>query len=62
MKAAANPASVDYLFYVVKPCGNGAHTFASTDAEFQKDQAAYNAARAKNGGNDPSPSSSAACK
>lgn len=62
MKAAANPASVDYLFYVVKPCGDGAHAFSSTDAEFQKDVAAYDAARAKAGGNDPSPSSSAACK
>lgn len=62
MKAAANPAKVSYLFYVVRPCGNGAHAFSSTDAEFQKDVAAYDAARAKNGGNDPSSSSSAACK
>ena len=50
----ADPANVNYLFYVVKPCGNGAHAFSSTDAEFQKDVAAYNAARRKNGGKDPS--------
>jgi uncharacterized YceG family protein len=54
IQAAANPASVKYLFYVVKPCGNGAHAFSSTDAQFQKDVAAYNAARRKNGGKDPS--------
>jgi UPF0755 protein len=54
MQAAADPANVKYLFYVVKPCGNGAHAFSSTDAQFQKDVAAYNAARKKRGGKDPS--------
>jgi len=54
IKAAANPAKVDYVYYVVKPCGNGAHVFSSTDAKFQRDVAAYNAARAKRGGKDPS--------
>jgi UPF0755 protein len=54
IQAAANPANVNYLFYVVKPCGNGAHAFSSTDAQFQKDVAAYNAARKKRGGKDPS--------
>ena len=54
MRAAANPASVDYLFYVVRPCGNGAHAFSSTDAEFQRDVAAYNRARERRGGRDPS--------
>ncbi len=54
LKAAANPANVSYLFYVVRPCGNGAHAFSSTDAKFQKDVAKYNAARAKRGGKDPS--------
>jgi UPF0755 protein len=54
LKAAANPADVSYLFYVVKPCGNGAHAFSSTDAKFQQDVAKYNAARAKRGGKDPS--------
>jgi len=54
MRAAANPAHVPYLFYVVKPCGNGAHAFSSTDAKFQQDVAKYNRARAKRGGKDPS--------
>jgi UPF0755 protein len=54
IKAAADPASAKYLFYVVKPCGNGAHAFSSTDAQFQKDVAAYNKARDKRGGKDPS--------
>jgi UPF0755 protein len=54
IRAAADPANVKYLFYVVKPCGNGAHAFSSTDAQFQKDVRAYNRARAKRGGKDPS--------
>jgi UPF0755 protein len=54
MKAAANPAGASYLFYVVKPCGNGAHAFSSTDAKFQQDVAKYNRARARRGGKDPS--------
>jgi UPF0755 protein len=54
MRAAANPASVSYLFYVVRPCGNGAHAFSSTDAKFQQDVAKYNRARARRGGKDPS--------
>jgi uncharacterized YceG family protein len=54
MRAAANPAKVPYLFYVVKPCGNGAHAFSSTDAQFQRDVARYNRARARRGGKDPS--------
>ena len=54
LQAAADPASAKYLFYVVKPCGNGAHAFSSNDAQFQKDVAAYNRARDKRGGKDPS--------
>jgi UPF0755 protein len=54
MRAAANPAGASYLFYVVKPCGNGAHAFSSTDAKFQQDVARYNQARARRGGKDPS--------
>lgn len=53
LQAAANPANVSYLFYVVKPCGKGAHNFSSTDAQFQKDVAAYDRARAKAGGKSP---------
>jgi uncharacterized YceG family protein len=54
IKAALNPAKASYLYYVVKPCGNGAHAFSSTDAEFQKDVAAYNKKRQQLGGKDPS--------
>ncbi|HEU4978972.1 MAG TPA: endolytic transglycosylase MltG, partial [Solirubrobacteraceae bacterium] len=54
LQAAAHPAHVPYLYYVVKPCGNGAHAFSSTAAAFQRDVNAYDAARAKNHGNDPS--------
>jgi UPF0755 protein len=54
LKAAAAPANVKFLFYVVKPCANGAHAFSSTDAQFQKDVNAYNDARKKRGGKDPS--------
>jgi uncharacterized YceG family protein len=53
IKAALNPAKVSYLYYVVKPGGHGAHAFSSTDAQFQKDVAAYNKARAANGGKAP---------
>jgi UPF0755 protein len=56
IRAAANPAKTDFLFYVVKPGGDGAHNFSATDAEFQKDVAAYNTARERCGGNDPSDS------
>ncbi len=54
LEAAANPAKSDFVYYVVKPCANGAHAFSSTDAEFQRDVAAYNAKRDALGGKDPS--------
>ncbi len=54
LQAATKPADVGFLFYVVKPCGNGAHNFSTTDAEFQKDVNAYNAKRTELGGKDPS--------
>lgn len=53
LKAAARPASVGYLYYVVAPCKGGAHAFSATDAQFQRDVAAYNAKRAELGGRDP---------
>jgi UPF0755 protein len=53
LQAAAHPAKTDFLFYVVKPCGEGAHNFSSTDAQFQRDVAAYNAARDRAGGQSP---------
>ncbi len=51
LKAAAAPAKTDYIFYVAKP--GACHAFSSTDAEFGRDVAAYEAAREKNGGNAP---------
>ncbi|MEA2292362.1 MAG: hypothetical protein QOE86_1, partial [Solirubrobacteraceae bacterium] len=52
IQAAAHPANVSYRFYVVKP-GTSGHAFSSTDAQFQRDLARYNAARAANGGKSP---------
>ena len=53
LKAAAKPADVDHLFYVVKPGTCGEHAFSSTDAEFSRDVARYNAAREQAGGKSP---------
>ena len=53
IKAAANPANTDYLFFVVKPCGEGEHAFSETDAEFQADVDRYKAERAAQGGQSP---------
>jgi uncharacterized YceG family protein len=53
IRAAAQPARVPYLYYVVKPCGDGAHSFSSTYAKFLHDQAAYEAARRRRGGKSP---------
>lgn len=53
IQAAANPLTTKDFFFIVKPCGNGALSFAATDAGFQKLVAAYNAKRAQLGGKDP---------
>jgi UPF0755 protein len=53
LKAAARPANVSYLYYVVKPNTCGEHAFSSTDAKFQRDSAAYQRALKKNGGKAP---------
>jgi UPF0755 protein len=53
IRAAANPRRTGYLFFVVKPGGNGAHAFSRTDAQFQRDVARYNNARTAAGGRDP---------
>ena len=53
LRAAANPARSDFLFYVVKPWSCGEHTFARTQAEFDRAVAAYNSAREANGGRAP---------
>jgi len=53
IRAAARPAKTDFLFYVVKPGTCGEHNFSATDAEFQRDVAAYEAARERRGGKSP---------
>jgi UPF0755 protein len=53
IEAAAHPARVGYLYYVVKPGTCGKHAFSSTDAQFQADVARYNRAREAAGGRSP---------
>jgi uncharacterized YceG family protein len=53
IEAAARPAGVDYLYFVVKPGTCGEHAFSSTFAEFERDSARYNAAREARGGESP---------
>ena len=57
IQAAAHPAHASYLYYVVKPntCGPQL-AFSTSQAQFEKDKAAYDQARAANGGNAPTPS------
>jgi UPF0755 protein len=45
LRAAANPSHKGYLFYVRKPGDSGAHAFSSTDAQFSRDVARYQASR-----------------
>ncbi len=52
IEAAARPASVGFLYYVVKP-GTQGHAFSSTEAQFSRDVERYNQARDANGGNAP---------
>jgi uncharacterized YceG family protein len=53
IEAAARPAKTDFIYYVVKPCGEGEHAFSSSDAEFQRDVDRYNAERERQGGQSP---------
>ncbi len=41
VRAAAKPAKVNYIYYVVKPGTCGEHNFSSTAAQFAQDQGAY---------------------
>jgi len=50
LDAAANPAKVDYLYYVVKPGTCGEHAFSSSFEQFQQDSRRYEAAREAAGG------------
>ncbi len=53
MQAAADPASTNYLYFVVKPCGNGAEVFTGNYNAFLADEAKYFSARAAHGGRSP---------
>ncbi|MFT4035025.1 MAG: endolytic transglycosylase MltG [Patulibacter sp.] len=49
IEAAADPADVSYLYFVVKPGRCGEHAFSSTIEKFEADTAKYNQAREKLG-------------
>ncbi|HYB28718.1 MAG TPA: endolytic transglycosylase MltG [Solirubrobacteraceae bacterium] len=51
--AAAHPAHTNYLYYVVKPCGNGEQVFTSNYNQFLRDVQQYQQARAARGGRSP---------
>jgi UPF0755 protein len=53
IKAAARPATTDYIFYVVAVCGEGKHKFAESNAEFERYVAEYEQAREERGGRSP---------
>jgi UPF0755 protein len=53
IQAAAAPANTNYLYFVVKPCGNGAMTFTSSYSQFLADSARYQQARSARGGRSP---------
>jgi UPF0755 protein len=53
IEAAAHPAKVDYLYYVVKPGTCGEDAFSSNASEFEADVARYNEAREAAGGESP---------
>jgi uncharacterized YceG family protein len=45
IKAAAHPAKTNYLFFVRKPGKTGEHAFSTTNAQFDRDSARYQASR-----------------
>jgi uncharacterized YceG family protein len=54
IQAAAHPATKNYLYFVVKPCGNGEQVFTASYSQFLKLQAQYQSARSARGGRSPS--------
>ena len=50
LKAAANPAKVDFLYYVVEPGTCDRHVFTASQAEFDEAAAEYQAALEEQGG------------
>jgi peptidoglycan lytic transglycosylase G len=53
IEAAAHPARVGYMYYVVKPGTCGEHAFSKTFAQFEQDRRRYNTARDAAGGRSP---------
>ncbi len=53
MEAAAHPAQTNYLYFVVKPCGNGEQVFTSSYNQFLADAQKYQQARSAHGGKSP---------
>jgi uncharacterized YceG family protein len=53
LEAAAHPADVPYLYYVVKPGTCGEDAFSTTFAQFEHDSALYNEARNADHGRSP---------
>jgi UPF0755 protein len=53
IKAAADPADTDFLYYVVKPGTCGEHEFVDTQEEFDAATARYDSAREAAGGKSP---------
>lgn len=53
IQAAAHPARTNYLYFVVKPCGNGSSVFSSNYNQFLADSARYQSARAARRGRSP---------
>ncbi len=53
LRAAAGPARVGYLYYVVKPGTCGRHAFSTTFEQFTQDRERYDQARAEAGGKSP---------
>jgi len=53
MQAAAHPANTNYLYFVVKPCGNGEQVFTSNYNQFLADAQKYQQARSAHGGKSP---------
>jgi UPF0755 protein len=53
IRAAADPAETDFLYYVVKPGTCGEHEFVETQEEFDAATARYDSAREAAGGKSP---------
>jgi UPF0755 protein len=53
IRAAADPAHTNYLYFVVKPCGNGAEVFTANYSRFLQFQRQYQSARSARGGRSP---------